>query len=535
MSWIPNIPTVIMLFKRIEEKNAPMRFSTKLFWLFCTESLDPEQSIKKITETKEHIRNKLTEFIDPDVDAVMRIAFENQAQALQIVLDRLEYLIQKRYPPYEPDVADNPIDLYVYLNLLSTRLVRLLKTERFSERSRETLHSALNILGRLYNVLNQDKLLEKPWILGYGRCLELLRSFLYFTQFRIQKLEGEYELALQSLLIGLGNYRVPSLKIYFPDDEDKDTDTYELLEKFPMYSPVVPWLTDFTIQEAVNCFEAIRSNGRIENPKNLATICERFEAISTEPWLMKLPVSGQETWLSTAGNSSQKLKEDSVEDKDGYLWQPSADYWKYILGWAEAQLQPPDFKVLFNAREDGDSEQRLIRYFFDRQIWSLIPKRARDCLISLDRDWYSGTEVRIEAILNDLKIASEEILLNGLWNPMDKWIEKVRGKQVGVDEFLKLKQELMSYRWAPDLNHFEQVCKMAVTKNFLNQGGISATDQDWFSRDLVNSLSKLRLVRNRAEHSSATGWTRDGIKQFVNEFLGVGQPGVLVRLTKILF
>jgi len=79
MSWIPNIPTVIMLFKRIEEKNAPMRFSTKLFWLFCTESLDPEQSIKKITETKEHIRNKLTEFIDPDVDAVMRIAFENQA------------------------------------------------------------------------------------------------------------------------------------------------------------------------------------------------------------------------------------------------------------------------------------------------------------------------------------------------------------------------------------------------------------------------------------------------------------------------
>jgi hypothetical protein len=63
----------------------------------------------------------------------------------------------------------------------------------------------------------------------------------------------------------------------------------------------------------------------------------------------------------------------------------------------------------------------------------------------------------------------------------------------------------------------------------------SAPEQAWFSRDVVNSLSKLRLVRNRAEHSSANGWTRAGFKQFVNEFLGVGQPGVLIQIAKILF
>jgi len=137
--------------------------------------------------------------------------------------------------------------------------------------------------------------------------------------------------------------------------------------------------------------------------------------------------------------------------------------------------------------------------------------------------------------LNDLKITCEEMLLRGLWRPLADWLNHGGIEHQEKQAFLTLRIELQTKGMSPDLYHFEQVCKMPITYIFLKEKGISLLELEWFSQGLVNSLSKLRLVRNQAEHTSVTGWTRQGVKQYFDEFLGIGRPGVLLRLAKILF
>ena len=100
-----------------------------------------------------------------------------------------------------------------------------------------------------------------------------------------------------------------------------------------------------SLQEAVDCFEAVRARGHAENPEGLATICERLAVASDEPWI-------------------RDRQPASVDDAEGNYWEPAADYWHYALGWVEAQLRPSEIRELLETRENQAAERRLRTYFF---------------------------------------------------------------------------------------------------------------------------------------------------------------------------
>jgi len=449
-------------------------------------------------------------WLDKGIQDVMIRGHRDPDEAAQIVLDRLDALAEAKRVPYLPDEPDDTAGLYVEAHLEATRLIRLLKAEGYSERSRETLSNVLKALSRFEASAGLEQYVNPDRSVEYGHCVDLLRSFCHFTRFRIQKQDGEYEAALSSLSHGIGYFKVPYFKVYLTDEEDAD----QLLNDFSM-TDSVPWLGDFHFQEAVDCLEALRARGHANDPEGLAAVCEQFADESDEPWI-------------------RDREPTSISDAEDNYWESASGYWQYALGWAEAQLRPAELQDLLHRRDDEAAQQRLRAYFFGDDIWARLPERAKRSLVSADHDWLSGTNIRTESILNELKIAAEEVLLHGLWRPLEQWIEHSGEESGGSGEFLTLKRELSVKRWQPDMAHFEKVCKMPMVSVFLRERGVASDDQDWLAQELPDCLSRLRQIRSRAEHASSNRWTRKGIHQYVAELLGIGRPGVLPRLAKLL-
>ena len=158
MSWLPSPTRLIVLFKSIEKEENPLQDATELFWLFCMHSLSPDEFRDRVLFwIDKHLEDspKGGGFIDPDTRDII---LQGPEHVSKIILDRLDALCEMKRVPYIPDEIDDPESLYVSTLLESSRLIRLLKTEGYSERTREVLAHALNALVRF----------NEPWRHNYG-------------------------------------------------------------------------------------------------------------------------------------------------------------------------------------------------------------------------------------------------------------------------------------------------------------------------------------------------------------------------------
>ncbi|MFC1961652.1 hypothetical protein ACFLWN_01190 [Chloroflexota bacterium] len=222
-------------------------------------------------------------------------------------------------------------------------------------------------------------------------------------------------------------------------------------------------------------------------------------------------------------------REEEVKDAKGELWSVPG-YWQRALAWAEDQLTPSDFKKIIDEREELSAERRLRKYFFGEVVWERLPERARRSLISADRDWFSGSIVRIEAILNEIRVSLEEILIQLFWKPLVIWAEKYGQNQRGTQEFLEFRTELTNKGKVPSILDFERICKMPIIGTYLVAMDVPREDRVWFIQNLQKSLYPLRQARNRAEREPGSEFTHEEINRFYEEFIGIGQPGVIKQL-----
>jgi len=511
MSWIPSVPRVLVLLESIEAGKNPLQDCSDLFWLFCIHSMPPEEFRSRMASFEAYHARQVQSgggFTDPGIEAVMLQGFKNPEKAAQVVLDRLDAVSKMKQVPYQPDEADDPTALYVVTHIEATRLVRLLRVEGYSDEARSTLQRALQALARCEMALGVGE--DKPAPKEYAIALAGIGSYLFLSLFLLQKSDGEYEEALHSQVEGITRIRGAIDRNTLDKSfvrRDLPWGTARILE-------YAPWTQGLEGQASVGCFEALRNGGRIRDVKSLATACDGLVCLSLEGWLSQKP-SG-------------------VEDAEGNTWE-STDFWHHAGGWVEAQLRPSELRELLQEREDQDAERRLCTYFFDDEVWGLLPERAKSSLVSADRDWFGGTSARTASILNELRITAEELLLHGLWMPLGQWIERQGGQRRGVEEFLRLKNELVKKGLAPGLFHFERTCRMQITRTFLVQGGVSTGDREWFVGELPRSLKRLRKARRSAEHESVNASTRGELRPFVADFVGIGRRGLLPRLAKILF
>lgn len=513
MSWIPAPHKVLARLLRIEEKgDSRLLDASEVFWLFCLHSISPEGFPIEMAQLKESYLVLKGEFTPPEIHTIMLQGFDNPEIAAQAVIDKLDMLTEKSRVIYVPDAIDqDSIGLYIYAHLEASRLTRMLKFKSYTEKTREMLDDALNAYVRCTNSF--DGYVNAPWSDEYSVSLEAVGSFLYTTKFHICKSDGTYEDAMIALAhaIALGQ----SAFLLYSICKTRPYRELLSLSEISDFRYSTPWMSNLEAQTVVNCFEGLQFRGEVKNPKTLADICDLLAYVSSYSW----PVEEGAC---------------EVKGKDGELWNLD-DYWKHASGWVDAQLNQSEFIEIINKREEQAAEQRLKQYFFGEELWNVLPERAKRSLISADRDWFSGISIRTEAILNDLVIATEEILFIGLWKRLEERVKSNRGKTPDQKEFLIFKEKLTAKRGPSHLRILVDVCKRSITEEYLIFNGVVSEERIWFSKKLPGRVHELHNQRNRAEHQSGVNWTRSELEGYYNEFMGIGKRGILPRLCKILF
>lgn len=520
MSWIPDPPVILVLLQNIEKGGNLLQDSSELFWRFYLQSLDPDQ-FKERTEF--WINRQLEDspkgggFQDPKIRDYILSGPEKLSQ---VIIDKLDELSEKYFVSYHPDEKEDPVVLHVHLCIETCRLSRFLKLEQYSERSRESLTNTINVFNRCNKASGNFP--DKPWDPEYSVSLFAIGSFLFATQFRIQQSDGQYENALESLVYCYANNLLASHqfpKYGFPNP--KAEASISLINSIGNVWAKSPWMQDLDPQEPVDCFEAILTGKNRSKLKDVADICSFFVTVAKSWW----PIA-QDEWP----NEEQEIE---VKDSKGETWS-LPEYWQHAAGWAEAQLQPSELRDLLNEREDQAAENRLRTYFFGEKLWDKLPERARRSIVSADRDWFSGSVARTESILNELQIATTELLIYGLWNPMGEWLERNNTKNIDTSKYVELVYDLKSKNRSLTALDLERTCRMPVTVKYLTSKGISESDLEWITRVLPTSIFKLRQARNRAEHVSDSQIEREELNRFYNEFIGIGQTGIIRKISELI-
>lgn len=531
MSWLPPITHTYGKFRQLESDENPLKDSTELFWLFYSGTLSPENFVENINGWKERAPDAAGFFI-PEQKAFMLKAYENPDEATQILVDKLDLLIEKKRVPYIPDEPDPLIALYIHLHLEATRLFRLLKAQAYSEKTRESLDNAFASFRRAKEILASDlpQSLEPEYMVSF----EIIGSFLYLKSFLVNKNDGEYESALvyfneamqllhsAQAIINANKRHVLDSRLDVPYSKTFTSDVIKDVLKTDIIPP----------QTIVDCFESIKIGGEISDTKNLAAICESLINISEELWKPDdKPQYISLEYLEPVPENNTKR----IIDSNGYPWESISDFWLYSLSWVEAQLNPSEFHKILQRKDDLASEQRLKNYFFGEELWEKLPERARRSLISADKDWFGGTDIRIESILSQLNIATEEILFYGLWLKIEEWGRTMNNSVALVKEIQNTKKQLSTKKGRSQLRVLADLCKKPLVEEFLKVKRIEQGERNWCSKSLPGRIHALQDQRNKAEHESGKNWTRGELGKYYNEFIGIGEVGILPRLGKLLF
>ena len=548
MGWFPFLPGLLVTIKHLEAEENPVQNAFDLFWTFCDASLSPDEFKKRLDQVREELTERGSPlYIDPEIDVIMGKALADNEKVVREVIARLDVLCEaKRLTISEGDTGDVQA-LYVSAHLESARLIRLLNWHGVSDESKSALKVAAETQSRCEKALGDYQ--NAPWPAIYSPSLKALSSFFDASRFHIQKSEGDYEEALASVAKAVEMFQ--ETRILLLPHRYKWASTYEEVWPYTIIQRLhqsASWMDLLDAQAVADCFEAVRSGGRIKDRQRFASTCQRLLNFSTEtPWLkpkQELGVSDVLQSYMQQPNSSQPIDWQSpwqtpiqvreLRDGDGKYWEPTL-FWQRANWWAESQLDPSELRQWHIEQEDQAAERRLGAYFLDDRSWESLSERARSSLVNADRDWFSRANARSEALLNELKIATEEILLHGLWEPLDRWITGPGRERKDREIFLNLKAGLHKNDLTPDLSHYERICGTTVTRAFLKKKGVPEIERRWVAEQLPKRLKKLRYARRRAEHETTNRLARSQLKDFVDEFLGIGQPGIIPRLTKVLF
>ena len=186
-----------------------------------------------------------------------------------------------------------------------------------------------------------------------------------------------------------------------------------------------------------------------------------------------------------------------------------------------------------NRKHDEDSEQRLKLYFFDAGLWGLLPERAKLSLTAAEQTWFSTRFGRVEAALNELRIATEEILSRVFWTPLTEWMTKEPIRNPKLLDFSRIIEELAKKQHEPSLANFGEMLRTQAFRTWLESQTLPKEDRNFILQELPSALRDLGSVRRSAEHGIRRTQQREQVTPYIRRFLGVGCRGVLPHLVQI--
>ena len=483
-----------------------------------------------------------------------------------LVQDSLEHLYQQYQVPYEPDgdvISENDFQeslasghiiipekltgLIIFLHVAAARAFEIKRRQGggldevaltcLEETARTLEH--IRYLDRrgmgISEVFNRDPsptFLLSTYAVGAKALAELGR---------ICHRDGRYADALHYMAEALHATNYAAVR-YVADEfyaAEIDDDSIPLATTLPLKECLVKSLGDISLQDIASTFSSLKASGKTESWSQVVQDCEHLLEASQIPYDFydssdsDYPVEVTIGWLGDVKNDEGRF----------LTW---GEFWYAAKAWASAQLSPSDLmklraaekqeeerKAAENARTE--SETRLKNYVFGIENWGRLPKRAKDCLVTLDVVWNSPEEVALDTMLEGLSQATRAICHHSLWVSME---EGGIPKDLPNDRLEKPLRGVV--RLANGQGFFElKDCVEAlrdsqVFKRFLTQREIDEADIEFLTQTLPKALDSLRESRNDAVHTTTESWDRDKVQNIIEEFLGIGgKPGILPELVRI--
>lgn len=428
-------------------------------------------------------------------------------------LKRLREQVRLTREPHEEDGKPDKGKLRDHLHKVAALALRLRVRDGYNDDVRDWLREAWRTAHRFFGgervPYRLDDWTSEHSSYPFEHSCAAITAIVLLELFRVDANDGKHAEALHLLALALwwtGNafQAVP---------EEQDDESYfgpgsgiELLRKHLSYVPAL----DLEAQEAVAVFESLlRVSGAQGDWQQVVKDCQNI----ADYWAFCL-----------------RDDEELVKDTFGREWEWRV-YWSQASGWARAKLEPSEVRDELRRREQELVDNFLSSYFFQQSLSSCLPERARERLVVAADQWLRGDRGVASIIPNELKIAVEELLYHTVWVPLDRWANSASGPLSA--DYIDLRRELQSKRMQPDLSHFKKALDTRACKDFLGAVTVYQTERDFLLKVLPDVLDELRPVRRHAEHYYGKTLKRDEIMALFNKFLGVNQPGILPRLSRL--
>ena len=464
----------------------------------------------------------------------------------EVILKSLERLYHRHQISYEPDAGipvendfqeslvsgrqliPGPLrDLITFIHIAAARAFRIKRSQGggLDEVALDCLREVdramvrLSLLNRsergIGEVLNRDPaqtFLLSTYAVGAKALAELGR---------VQHWQGNYAEALHYIARAVfeASYAAAHYVADEPYAAESDMEGVALATSCFLKERLIGGLDNISHQEIASVWQKLKEVGRPDSWVQVDQDCNYMLEAFEQPYLFSnqddYPVPGILDWFDGF----------TVESGLHLTW---AEFWLIAKTWVSAQLSPSEYRKMREEDKKSEAESRLKTYFFG-QDWAVLPDRAKDRLITADTLWHSQANIAWEAVISDLRIATEDMCQRFIWQPLSE----SKGGGQDLLQFVQLKDELDRDEKRPEIAACVQVCRSGYFGNFLKRQNLDRGEIDFLTKQLPDAMGLLRWERNFAEHQSTASWRRNAVEDYVRRFFGIGQRGVLPELARI--
>ena len=484
----------------------------------------------------------------------------------EAVLESLEVLYKRYHVAYEPDADDSAVKRFlmsyvagnapdslpfpealknalIYIHVAAARAFMLNCTAGFSDETRSCLSEVKWTFDRLRRAgfepkYSIDPMREEGNLEGISIFLSTLAvtAITFVELSRINSVDGRYAEALHylaqagdlyenALPTPMGVWEAWPLGLGWQESPTR----------FGVHSE--DYLTNglsISVSELTETFERLKlSSSSVNRWTPIVNDCRTLANHSSCWRFYEYEEALLKEWCKQDGIHEllyMHIERVGIRDEDGVIttW---GEFWHDAKGWASAQLSRSEYRKMRDEDEKDAAKKRLRNYFFGDD-WLRVPQRAQKALITADKEFNSKEEGRIEAIFNELRIATEEMCNLYIWWPLEnlkssEWFPE-------MDVFEQRRQEKDHNSHDPNLIGLIWPCEQQFYGKFLAQRKLTSIETQFLTRDLPKVSKKLWYTRrNLAEHELDKMAQRDAVEEFFNRFLGIGQPGILPELARI--
>ena len=488
MVWIIDPDKTLILANKVRTRQNLKADASELFWAFFTKAYPSREAYWDMMGFWAEMLAKHGDGTDQEIGETIKAATKDPDFGIEVVENAIEELCEEFDSPYAPDgVGDDEETLIAAIHIHATRLVRTYRIHDYllSEDVRALVQKLTSLRARLRSLQDNPNLMDESADL-IGPYLALAR-----VDVEIAALDGDYMRALGLMADSLPKELFAEVRL---GDNAPDKER---------------WTFDGIAQRIVNWINALQG----KRDTDWDEVSKLFDRITLGTFC-----------------AGERIADDDAFT--GLLM----DYDMLLKAWRKGSLSLPEIRSLWEKREDVDAERRLQVYYFANGLWQALPSRAREALVSADRAFVTGDAGRTAAILNELRVALEELLHDRLWEPFVAWAQEQPDYSVGAD-FSQVRFVRQQPRGdSPGLETYESLMRddVAVGRFLHEQVGLDEDGLRFIRQQAAKRLGRLRRARNAAEHEPGHEADHAALRDIYAEAVGIGRKGVLPELARLL-